>query len=122
MKGLFIVLVVAGILYGIYSGAMVAWSYFELSSAMEEAVPRELRQAEDSWARGARADRIRAAVVKAAGQSGIAVDPRSVQVTEQDGSVSVQVRHPYPVVTYAGETKAAIPVTATRSFPLPAGR
>ena len=117
MRGLFIILVIFGIVYGVYTGAMAAWSYFEISNVVEEVVPRELPKARESWARSDRSATIREAVLKGATQAGIALDPGGVAVTEEEGSLWVRIRYAYPVARI-GERQLTIPIRTAHSFPV----
>ena len=119
MKGLFTLVFIIGILYGIYSGFMAVWSYFELTTIVEEVVPRELPKLGDrGWRQGDRARKIHDAVVKGAGEVGVALDPDAVLVSEEDGALWVRINAGYPMIRYRGETMLAIPISTAHSFSL----
>lgn len=119
MKALFTVLVVVAILYGIYSGAMAIWWYFELSNLVEEVVPRELKKTGDrGWGSVDRMQAIRTAIIKGAQGDGIALDPKAVSVTEEEGALWVHVSAPYPVVRVRDQRIIDIPVSTAHSFAL----
>jgi hypothetical protein len=114
--------VVMAVLWGLYSAAMVVKSYFELSSVVEEVVPRELGNAGErsTFGRGDRTHRIRQAIVKGAAQSGISVEPTGVAVTEENGALWVRVNSTYQALR-VGDRALDIPISTSRSFDL-AGR
>jgi hypothetical protein len=117
MRALFTILIIIGIIYGIYSGAMAAWSYFEISNVVEEVVPRELPKASESWARSDRGGLIREAVLKGATQAGITLDPAGVRVTEEEGSLWVRITYAYPFARI-GTRQFTIPISIAHSFPV----
>jgi hypothetical protein len=119
VKALFTVLVVVVILYGVYSGAMAIWSYFELSNLVEEVVPRELTKTGDrGWGSVDRMQAIRSAIIKGARNDGIVLDPAAVSVTEEEGALWVRINAPYPLVRLRGERIVDIPVSTAHSFAL----
>ena len=124
MRKIITVLVIVGILYGVYSAGMAGHSYVTISGVIDEVVPRQIgdKGVPDSWAAKERDDRIRAAVVKTVTDAGILIGADDVAISEDAGKLSVRVSHGYPVVTFQGETKAAIPVSVTGSYLLPAPR
>ena len=124
MKKIITVLVIVGILYGVYSAGMAGHSYVTISGVIDEVVPRQIgdKGVPESWAAKERDDRIRAAVVKSVSDAGIPIDAGDVAISEDAGKLSVRVSHGYPVITFQGETKAAIPVSVTGSYVLPAPR
>ena len=124
MRKIITVLVIVGILYGVYSAGMAGHSYVTISGVIDEVVPRQIgdKGVPDSWAAKERDDRIRAAVVKSVTDAGIPIGADDVAISEDAGKLSVRVSHGYPVVTFQGETKAAIPVSVTGSYLLPAPR
>lgn len=121
MKKLFIVLVVVGIVFGVYSAMMAGYSYVTISNLLDEVVPRQIgtRGVADSHQAQERDERIRAAVARSVTDAGLPIEPSAVEVGEDGGRLAVRVSYPYPVVTLKGETKAAIPVSVTSTFPLP---
>ena len=118
MKVLFTVALIFGILWSIYSAAMAAWSYFELSSLVEEVVSRDLPRllADKGWKSGDRAQKIRDAIVKAATEAGVELDPDGVLVSEEDGELWVRINSGYPLVRYQGQRLFSIPISTAHSF------
>lgn len=121
MKKIVIVLVVAGVLFGLYSAMMAGYSYITISNLLDEVVPRQIgpRGVADSYQAQERDQRIRAAVVQTVTEAGLPIEQSAVEVGEDGGRLAVRVHYPYPVVKLQGETKAAIPVSVTSTFPLP---
>ena len=115
MKGLFIIVVIFGIVYGVYTAAMAAWSYFEISNVVEDVVPRELPKASESWRD--RNGTIREAVLTGATKAGISLDPAGISVSEEGGSLWVKIRYAYPVAR-VGDRQFTIPISTARSFPV----
>ena len=125
MKKIVGILIFALIFYGVYSAGMAGYAYVTISNLLDETVPRFIPATPTSGDRFApqeRDDRIRAAVVQAVTGAGIAIEPTAVDVAENAGRLAVRVSYDYPVVTFKGETKAAIPVSVTSNFPLGAPR
>ena len=121
MKKLVGFLVAALIFYAVYSFGMAGYAYVTLSNLLDETVPRHIPAtpvAGDRFAVQDRDDRIRSAVAGAATAAGIAIEPAAVAVAEEAGRLAVRVHYEYPVVTFQGETKAAIPVSVTSNFPV----
>ena len=124
MKKVVIVLFIVGILYSLYSAGMAGHSYVTISGLMDEVVPRQIgdRGVSDSYAAKERDERVRAAVAKTVTDAGIPIGTENVAVSEEDGKLFVRVSHQYPFISFQGETKAAIPVSVTGSYLLPAPR
>jgi hypothetical protein len=120
VKLVFTLLVVGAIFYGVYSAALAAWSYFEISNLVEEVTPRELRNmgGGSNWERADRTRRLREAILKGAEQSGIVLDPKGVSVTESDGAIWVRITNKYPMVKFRGESMVTIPISTAHSFPV----
>lgn len=124
MKKIVVILVFVLIFYGVYSAGMAGYAYVTISNLVDETVPRFIPATPppDQYAAQERDDRIRAAVAQAVTAAGMAIEPTAVDVAEQAGRLAVRVSYQYPVVTYQGETKAAIPVSVTSNFPMGAPR
>jgi hypothetical protein len=121
MRKIFGLLVIALIVYGVYSAGMAGYAYVTISNLMDEVVPRHIPatpSSGDRFATQERDDRIRAAVAQAVTAAGLAIEPAAVDVAEEAGRLAVRVSYQHPVVTFQGETKAAIPVSVTSKFPL----
>ena len=119
MKGFFTLVMIFAIVYSIYSGFMAVWSYFELTTLVEEVVPREIPKiSERGWRSADRSGRIRAAIVQGATEAGVALDPDAVMVSEEDGALWVRINAGYPMIRYHGEVWLSIPISTAHSFPL----
>lgn len=124
MKKVVVVLVLAAIVYGVYSLGMAGYSYVTISNLLDEVVPRQIGTSgvADSYAAQERNERIRSAVARSVTDAGLPLDASAVAITEEGGRLAVRVSYRYPVVRLQGETKAAIPVSVSSAFPLPAPR
>ena len=118
MKGLFTLLVIGGLIYGIYSGFMAVWSYFEVSNLVEEVVPRELPKISEraGWRAPDRVKKIHDVIVDGATQAGIPLDPEAVVVTEEGGALWVRINAAYPMIRYKNEYLLNIPISTAHSF------
>ena len=123
MKKIVVTLVIVGVLFGLYSAGMAGYSYVTISNLLDEVVPRQIGNVPlDKFASQERNERIRGAVAKTVTDAGIPLDKETVTLSEEGSRLFVQVRTEYPVIRYGGETKVAIPVSVTSSFPLPPPR
>ena len=110
MRIVFWLLVAVAFFYSFYSGAMAVWSYMQVSGVVDQAL--EDRHLGD---KSERARQVRAAIVRGAAKTGVALDEREVNVTQFEGGIVVSVRWTYPVITYNEETVFAIPLSIDRS-------
>jgi len=115
MKALFWVFVAILCVYAFYSGAMVVWSYLEITGVVEEVVVERAR-----GDRNERATRIRDEIAKKVAESGIKIDARSVSVSDTGPTLDVGVRWSWPVVSYQGEDYLSLPLKHERTFTIPA--
>jgi len=116
MKALFWVLVAILCVYIFYTGAMVVWSYLEITSLVEDVVnERASRSGRDE-----RATRIRDEIAKKVTDSGIRTDDRGVTVSDTGPALDVGVRWNWPVVSYQGEVYFSVPLKHERTFNIPA--
>jgi hypothetical protein len=117
MRVVFWLLVGIGFMYAFYSGAIAAYSYFQVKDAVTETVG-------ERWAvdRYERAGRIKQEILKKASQSGVVLDEREVSVTEDDRMLLVRIRWSYPVFVYKGEPFYSQRFSYEKSFQLPAAR
>ncbi len=121
MKKIVVTLVIVGILFGLYSGGMAGYAYVTISNLLDDVVPRQIgtRGVADSYAAQERNERVRAAVAKSVTDAGIIIDPSAVTAAVEGSKLAVSVKYQYPVISFQGETKVAIPVTVTSLFPVP---
>ncbi|MBI1735092.1 MAG: hypothetical protein HYR51_07965 [Candidatus Rokubacteria bacterium] len=121
MKKIVVILVFVLIFYAVYSAGMAGYAYVTISNLVDETVPRFIPATPtsgDQFATQERDDRIRSAVAQVVTAAGMAIEPTAVDVAEEGGRLAVRVSYRYPVVTFQGETKAAIPVSVTSNFPM----
>lgn len=121
MKGLFTSFVILSlVIYGGYSGFMALQFYLEMSNLVDEVVQRELPKVSDrGWRAQDRMRRIREAIVKAATQSSIPLDPAAIVVTEEAGVLWVKTAFQYEVVKLPGDKSLGIPIETSHSFNVP---
>jgi hypothetical protein len=123
MKKLIAVLAVVGILWALYTAGMAGYAYITISNLVDEVVPRQIGTvAVDRYDAQERNERIKSAVAKTLTHAGLAVEPAAIAVDEDGSRLAVRVAYDHPVITYQGETKVAIPVTVTSSYPVPPRR
>ena len=124
MKKIVVALVIAGILYSLYSAGKAGHSYITISNLMDEVVPRQIGTAgvSDQYQAQERNDRIKGAVAQSVTDAGIPIDKSNVSISEEQGRLAVRVQLEHPFVTFQGETKAAIPVAVTSTYLLPPPR
>ena len=120
MKKIVGLLVFVAIFYGVYSAGMAGYAYVTISNLLDEVVPRHIPATPppDQYAAQERNERIRAAVAQAVTAAGLAIEPTAVDVGEEAGRLAVRVSYQHPVVTFQGETKAAIPVSVRSNYPM----
>jgi hypothetical protein len=122
VRALFVLfLVLAGVIYGGWTGMLALQHYMNLASLVDDTVERELPKVSGAgWEPVDRAYKIRESIVQSATQSGLPVDASGVVVSESAGILAVRVRSNYTLARY--EDKAVtVPISASRSFPVPAG-
>ncbi len=107
MKTLGLLFVAVGVLYLLYAGAMAVWSYFTLSSIVEDAVWEHGRSA---------AAPVRERILRAAAAAGLNLDEQQVSVAADERGLSVRLRWTWPIVTYQGTTWVEVPLSLERSF------
>jgi hypothetical protein len=124
MKKIVITLVVVAILFCVYSAMMAGYTYVTISNVMDEVVPRQIgtQGVADAYGAQERNQRVQKAVVQSVTDAGVPIEATAVEVGEDGGRLAVRVSYPYPVIRLQGETKAAIPVSVTSTFPLPPKR
>lgn len=121
MKKVLVTLVIVAIVYGFYSAGMAGHSYIAIGNLLDEIVPRQIGTlgVADEQGAHARNERIRAVVVQTLTEAGFPIDTSDVSFSEEQGKLSVRVQRRYPVITFQGETKVAIPVAVTSNYLLP---
>jgi hypothetical protein len=124
MKKVFGFAVLGLVIYGMYVLAMAGHSYITVSNILDEVVPRQIgtQGVADQQGANERNERVRGAVAQAVTAANIPIDKSAVTFTEEKGKLAVRVECPYPVVSWQGETKVAVPVAVTTNFLLPPPR
>ena len=117
MKVTFWFLVAIGFVYAFYTGAVAIYSYYQVKDIVSETVKEHA-----GLDRHERADRIQQDVLKKASQSGLALDERTVRVTDENRTLRVAIRWSYPVAFYKGDAVLSIPLKYERSFEMPSSR
>lgn len=110
MKVLVALLLFVGLFYGVYAGAMAAWSYLELSGVVDKALADQAKNGPEP---------VRAAIIRGAEEAGVRIDDRNVAVGEAERDLSVRLTWSWPVVTYRGRQIVEIPLSLERSFARP---
>jgi hypothetical protein len=110
MKLIAVGLLVVGLFYALYAGFIAVRSYLDVSSAVDRALEEQARNGAAS---------VRAGIVKHAGEAGVPLDDRLVQVGEDERSLSVRLRWSSPVITYNGQHIIEIPLSLERGYAKP---
>lgn len=96
--------------YGVYSAAMSAWSYIELSSIVEEALAEQARNGGGAVTR---------AIITGATEKGIQLQESNVFVNEVNRVLVARVKWSFPAVRWKGDDIVEIPLSLERSVPAP---
>jgi hypothetical protein len=107
MRLIFWGLVVVGIGYLAYSGMIAGWQWIAVNNAVDEIISRDGIDAVPP-------EEIKARVVQAARESGVALE-RDVVVTREERGVKVELVWTVPVIVLKGESVLAIPVSVKRT-------
>ncbi|MBI4635324.1 MAG: hypothetical protein HY727_03150 [Candidatus Rokubacteria bacterium] len=128
MKALVTLLVVGAIVYGIYAAFVAVAEYMEVASVVEESVTKALpalgRGGPGAFGRMEREERfskVRSAIVKGSQEAGVRLGEEAVELAEEEGSLRVRVRWPYPVIRFRGEDRFVVPISLSRSYGLGPG-
>jgi hypothetical protein len=126
MKGLFIMLVVVGIGFGVYNVGKAAYGWFEMSSVVADVaqaeVPRLSQEAQQGGGFGGdRFGRIRAAIMKGAAEHGVPLRAEDVLVSTVGNRLEVKLNWDAPMVTYQGKAYLELPISVEKSYPLKPG-
>ena len=124
MKKVFWLGVLVLFLYGLFSLGKAGHTYITISNLMDEVIPRHIGTVgvADQQAANERNERIKGAVAQSVTEAGIPIDRSAISFSEDKGILFVNVQHQYPVISWQGETKAAIPVSVTSKYLLPPPR
>src|SRR5438034_1074075 len=117
VKVTFWLFVALGFVYAFYVGAVVVYSYYQVTDIVRESVKE--RAAVD---RSERADRIKQDILTKAPESGVPLSERDVRVIEENRTLRVLIRWSYPAIFYKGDAVLSIPLSYEKSFELPNSR
>lgn len=114
MKAIVKLLIVALVLHGVYRGAVVAWRYYELKDAAQQAV---------IFGGGATTRQLHAQILEEATALGVPIAPEDLEVRRTGQRTAVAARYTQPVeilpnytypidLSFSVDAVAAVPVTA----------
>src|SRR6266850_2939183 len=107
MKVIFWGLVIVALCYGAYSGMMAAWSWIAVNNAVDEIVSKQ-------GVETIPAAELKTKVLNASSEAGVALDERSVSITQQGRAVQIEVVWTIPVISMKGEPVLAVPLAVRR--------
>ena len=116
MKVTFGLLAAIGLVYVLYSAAVMAYSYYQVMDIVSETVKERAGGEHDG-----RAARIKQDILKKASRDGVTLNERDVSVTDENRTLHVRVSWSYPAVVYKGEPALSIPLSYDRSFEIRGG-
>ena len=114
------------IVYAVFAGGVVAWRYFVISNAVEDALQREFPHRVERRVEGftppgdifERMPRVRKLIIETAANSAVSVATSEVEEEKEGDLLTAQVRQEYPVIEYRDERWLTIPITVKRSLDL----
>ncbi len=124
MKGLFTALVIVGVLYGVYQGAMIGYGWFQLSSVLDDVATAETPALASAAQSGAffgasdRYGRIREGVVKGAREAGVPLRAEDVTIDVSGNMLNIRLAWDAPMIVYDGKAYVEVPMTLSRAFAL----
>ena len=108
MKLIFWFVVVLGLCWGFYAGAMSVWQYFQVAGTVDEAFEqRNVGQSYDPRL-------IRDHVLRVSNEAGVPLTEREVSVFQVADQIVVEAVWSYPVLIYKGEVVLAVPLSVKR--------
>ena len=108
MRLIFWGIVVVALLYAAYAGMMSIWSYYQVWSAVDQALSLRPGERYDPMD-------VKKKVLNGANEGGVPLNDRDVSVTEAGrGGVMVDVVWSFPIVIYKGEVVLAVPLSVNR--------
>jgi hypothetical protein len=117
MKAVFWLLVALGVIYAFYTGTVAVYQYFQVKDVVEESVEAGLK-----LDRFERSGRVKDEILRRVPAVGVALDARSVLVTEEHRTLRVLIRWSHPVVVYKDEALVSIPISYDKAFTLQSER
>jgi len=108
MRMLFWLLVVLGLCWAFYVGAMSVWQYFHVAGTVDEAFEqRTIGQSYDTR-------QLRDHVLRVTNEAGIPLTERDVNVQKVADQIVVEAVWSYPVLIFKGEVVLAVPLSVKR--------
>ncbi len=108
MRMVFWMLVVVGLCWVFYAGAMSVWQYFQVAGTVDEAF--EQRNVGQSF----EPRQIRDYVLRVANETGIPLTERDVSVIPIGDQIVAEVVWSFPVLIVKGEVVLAVPLSVKR--------
>ena len=124
MRRLITLLVIVGVVYGVYNFTMAAYGWFQMANIVDEvARPEATKLAAQQSGFGGFESRdrfggIRERILKGAKEIGVPLRPDNVNVNVVDGMLDVRLSWDAPMVEYQGKTYLEVPMTVQRGFPI----
>lgn len=108
MKLIFWFLMVLGLCWAFYVGAMSVWQYFQVAGTVDEAFEqRGVGQSYDMRL-------IRDHVLRVSNEAGVSLTERDVSVLQAGDQIVVEAVWSYPVLIFKGEVVLAVPLSVKR--------
>lgn len=128
MTKLITALIVIGVCYGIYQGAMAANGWFQMSGVVTDVAEKELpgvieRRTQQAGLPSAGLDgegssKIRAQIIQRAEEANVPLRADAVSVGVVDNMLEVKLAWDAPIVVYNGKPYVEIPLTVEKRFSL----
>jgi hypothetical protein len=121
VKLLVIAFVILGVVYGVYSLAIAASGWLQMSGVVDDVATREAPGLASQSGFGDSADRyghVREGIMKGAAEAGVELQPENVAVGVANNMLDVRLRWTAPIVTYQGKTYVELPLSLQRAVPL----
>jgi hypothetical protein len=101
-------LVVVALCYGAYSGMIAAWQWIVVNNTVDEVISK-------AGADSVPTPELKATIMTATNEAGVALHEREVSVSRDGGAVRVEIAWTVPVIIVKGEPVLAVPLSVKRS-------
>ena len=125
MRLLVTILVIVGVVYGVYNFTTAAYAWFQVSNLVDEIARPEAAKlgAQQQASFGAfesrdRFGRIREGIMRGANDFGVRLRPEDVNVNVVEDTLDVRLSWEAPMLAYQGKRYIAIPMSVQRGFPI----
>jgi len=124
VKRLVTLLVIVGVVYGVYNFTIAAYGWFQMANIVDEVARPEATKlgAQQSGFGGFesrdRFGRVREGILKGSKEIGVPLRPEDVNINVVDGMLDVRLSWNAPMVAYQGKTYLELPMTVQRGFPV----